>query len=177
MRFYWRNRALLDKPQNEQLSKEIFRAKSCPIHEDEINSGRSTPNGIYAGSVGSDNVFRSAEEQAAWYKRPKWARWNPEEPEDINEDQFYTALSPQPSIAGGSAVVPVKGATFFHTCLDNYEAPIQVFFVEDDLTLVTFKVALILNQAVFHIVFVRKCVSRSNLECCKFIKKALCFWI
>ena len=97
--------------QIENCRIEIFRAKSCPIDEDEMNSGRSTPNGIYAGSVGSDNVFRDPAEQAAWYKKPKWARWNPEEPGDINEDQFYTALSPQPSIAGGSAVVPVKGAT------------------------------------------------------------------
>ena len=105
----------------ENCRTEIFRAKSCPLNEEEVNSGRSTPNGIYDGSIGSDNVFRGPEEQAAWYQRPKWARWNPEEPQDLNE-QCYTAASPQLSIAGGSAVVPVKGASSFHTCPTSYDS-------------------------------------------------------
>ena len=84
---------IIRKTKNYKRRNELFRAKTAKAdYEDYDGSCRSTPNGIYHGSVGSDEVFRTNSEQKKWYGKPEWYRWNPNGPKDLNEDEFYQNL-------------------------------------------------------------------------------------
>lgn len=79
---------IIRKTKDEKRRTELFRAKSAKLSYG-TESLCSTPNGVYHGSIGSDEVFRSTNEQTEWYRKPDWYRWNPNGPKDLNEDEFY----------------------------------------------------------------------------------------
>ena len=83
---------IIRKTKDWKKRTELFRAKTAR-EENQEESVRSTPNGIYHGSIGSDDVFRTNSAQEKWYAKPTWYRWDPNGPKDLNEDEFYQNMN------------------------------------------------------------------------------------
>ena len=173
MRFYWRNRALLDKSQNRQL----FLKKSFARRVARSTKMRSTREGRPRMGFTLDLLDRTMSFAPRKSRRPgingpsglggtlksqktltriSSTPHSHHSPRLLAARLLYQSRVP-PSPTPDSTITRLANSSFL-----RWKWPVSF---------ATFKIALILNQAEFHIVFVRKCVSRSNLQYCKLMQK------